>query len=65
MIEKITNKDIGRKIKYIPYHAFGDINHKDCEEGTITSFNENYIFATFNRGVSSKACLKSNLIFVD
>lgn len=44
MIEKFK---IGDSVRYIPTHAHGDKNHKDCEDGTITSTNERFVFVRY------------------
>jgi len=59
----------GKRVLYIPNHAHGDRNHKDCEWGTISSINEKYVFVRFDSNVShlgwdgatSQACNPDNL----
>ena len=34
------------EIIYIPNHADGP-NHKDCERGIVSSFNEKFVFVKF------------------
>ena len=29
---KLKDFKKGMKVKYVPYHAYSDINHKDCED---------------------------------
>ena len=30
---------IGQRVRYLPGHAHGQPNHKDCEDGIVRSFN--------------------------
>lgn len=39
--------DVGDRVIYIPTHAEGNINHPDCEYGTISSWNDTYIFVKY------------------
>lgn len=39
----------GDKVKYVPYHAHGNIAHPDCEHGIVTSTNEEFVFARYYR----------------
>lgn len=48
-----TEADIGRKVVY---HA-----HDRIEEGTITSFNDSYVFVRFGSGSTSSACLRNTI----
>ena len=46
----------GDKVLYIPNHAHGDPNHKDCERGIVSSQNGNYVFVRYiHHGVQSRA----------
>lgn len=29
----------GMKVRYVPMHAAGDLNHKDCQNGVVSSTN--------------------------
>ena len=51
----------GQGVTYVPYHAHGDINHKDCEKGVVTSTNHKYVFVRFGNQISSQACLPDQL----
>ena len=46
----------GQLVTYIPYHAKGNINHPDCEQGRVTSKNEKYVFVRFGNSSTSQAC---------
>ena len=41
--------EIGDRVIYVPTHANGDINHKDCEYGIIKSWNSTGIFVNYVR----------------
>lgn len=61
---KIEGKDpvVGEKVRYVPIHANGDVNHKDVEAGKISSFNDSYIFVSF-AGKDAVACYPWSLIW--
>lgn len=40
---------IGKRVRYVPDHANGDILHQDCETGVIKSANEYYVFVAFDK----------------
>ena len=40
---------VGDKVRYVPNHAHGDIRHKDCEIGVVTSLNDKYIFVKYEK----------------
>jgi len=54
----------GMKVIYIPEHAKGDKNHPDCERGTVTAWNEKFVFVKFARNTTGlgKACRPENLV---
>lgn len=41
-------KDIGKFVLHVPSSAKGDVNHKDCREGTISSWNFRKVFVIFD-----------------
>lgn len=38
----------GVRVLYIPTYAYGDINHKDCESGVVSSVNDKFVFVKFD-----------------
>jgi hypothetical protein len=46
---KMTINDFkpGDKVRYIPNHAHGKINHPDCEDGIVSSINEVNVFVRY------------------
>jgi len=44
-----TTIEVGDRVIYIPTHAEGDINHPDCEYGTVSSWNDKFIFVKYVR----------------
>ncbi len=58
-----TEKDVGRIVTYIPGHARGDVSHKDCERGTITSFNDHAVFVRYGMGSTSAATSREDLVW--
>lgn len=49
---ELTNEHIGSKVTYIPSHAHGLANHEDCKGGTISSWNDSYIFVNYGTGTN-------------
>lgn len=45
---KLEDAKKGQRVKYIPAHAQGDPNHKDCETGVVKSKNDIYIFVIYD-----------------
>lgn len=37
----------GAPVVYVPMHAKGDVTHRDCESGTISSWNDRYVFVSY------------------
>ena len=66
--EKLELSDFkpGEEVLYVPYHAEGNREHKDCERGWVSSINDFYVFVRFvrdaeNRGFGSHACKDDQL----
>jgi len=56
----------GDEVRYVPNHAEGDLNHKDCENGTVTSIKNGIVFVKYMCSDSvSKGCSPSNLVLFD
>jgi hypothetical protein len=51
-------------VLYIPNHAFGDLNHKDIEQGFITSFNDHNVFVRYGDELRSKATYRGDLVWL-
>lgn len=49
---ELTKEDHGSKVTYIPNHANGNTDHKDCKGGTIASWNDHYIFVNYGTGTN-------------
>lgn len=60
MIEP-NKQDIGRGVIYVPGHAKGDLGHKGCERGYITSFNEHCVFVRYGLGSTSAGTNRQDL----
>jgi len=45
--DKFQELKIGDRVIYVPTHASGDINHKDCEYGIVKSKNDTYVFVNY------------------
>ena len=43
----LEESDVGRRVRYVPTHANGDLSHKDVEDGLITSWNEVNVFVDY------------------
>lgn len=63
----------GTQVIYAPSHAEGDETHPDCEEGFVTSYNDEFVFCRFWRGhtnelrtrTNSEACHPRHLLIKD
>lgn len=44
----------GDPVRYIPRHAHGDINHPDCENGIVSSRNDEFVFVRYYARVNGK-----------
>jgi hypothetical protein len=44
---ELKDSDKGSKVTYIPTHAEGNAGHKDCEGGTISSWNDSCVFVNY------------------
>ena|ERR1035437_4689748 len=61
---QVTHNDIGSIVLYLPNHTNGNILHKDCEKGIITSFSEQTLWVRF-RSPNGESCDPNNLKWVD
>lgn len=41
----------GDRVRYIPFHAYGDPHHPDCEDGAISSFGPDNVRVRFDKHV--------------
>lgn len=60
--KEVTQDDIGSPVTYIPPHAKGDASHPDAERGTISSFNDTYVFVRFH-SPNGHACRPESLMW--
>ena len=51
-IELKESEHIGSKVTYIPRHAKGDASHPDADGGTISSWNDSYVFVNYGTGTN-------------
>ena len=51
----LTQGEIGSKVTYIPRHAKDDASHPDAEGGTISSWNDKFVFVNYGRTGTSQA----------
>jgi len=59
---EVTDEDIGSPVTYIPPHAQGDASHEAAEHGSISSYNDTYIFVRFN-APNGQACKPDQLVW--
>jgi hypothetical protein len=50
---ELTNEHKGSKVTYIPSHAHGSAAHPDCEGGTISSWNNWFVFVNYGKGTNA------------
>ena len=48
--QQISDFKPGDAVRYVPHHAHGDINHKHCENGIVSSTNDYYVFVRYGNG---------------
>jgi hypothetical protein len=52
----------GDAVTYVPYHAYGNRAHPDCEHGIVTSINSiGTIFVRFGTRQISQGCEEDQL----
>ena len=39
----------GGKVTYVPWHAKNDKTHKDCQDGVISSWNDDFVFVDYSK----------------
>lgn len=59
---QLTEEHKGSKVTYIPSYANRNASHPACEEGTISSWNDTYVFVNYGRGTNA-ATRPENLVF--
>jgi hypothetical protein len=59
---EVTDEDIGSPVTYIPPHANGDASHQDSQRGTVSSFNDTYVFVKFH-SPNGQACKPEQLVW--
>ena len=60
--KQLEESDKGSKVTYIPTHAKGDANHSDSEGGTISSWNDRFVFVNYGTG-TNKATRPEDLVW--
>ena len=51
----------GDNVRYVPYHAYGRLSHKDCEDGVVSSVECGTIFVKFNGSCTAQGCRANQL----
>jgi hypothetical protein len=58
--------EIGDLVSYVPYHAKGNIHHKDVEQGVVSSTRKTedgiIVFVRFGNMENSQGCRPSQLV---
>lgn len=62
----------GQRVRYIPGHAYGDMCHPDCEDGTVSSLGEDNVRVRFDKhvgrlgwdGATAQACTPDDLVLL-
>lgn len=52
----------GRSVRYVPYHAEGNVRHADCENGVVSSVRNTTVFVRFSLGATAQGCRDDQLI---
>lgn len=58
---ELKESNAGDPVTYIPPHANGSVAHKDSERGRIKSWNDTFVFVTYESG--TKATKSSMLVW--
>lgn len=65
-LHKIEEFKPDQYVMYVPDHAKGDIKHKDCEYGHVSSVNDKYVFVRFAySGNNPVACRPGSLFILE
>lgn len=67
---KVSDLKERMRVRYVPSHAKGDVYHKDCEDGTVSSWNSSNVFVKFDKqlarmgwsGTTAQSCYPKDLI---
>lgn len=66
---KIQGKEITlegdylNKVTYVPSHAEGNAGHKDCEQGVIISYNDEFVKVLYCKGRTVQATNPKDLVW--
>ncbi len=60
-MKSLSDFTVGQHVRYVPYHAHGDLNHPDCENGVVSSISDKYVFVRF-KGPNGEACKPDQLV---
>lgn len=60
-MKSLSDFKVGQHVRYVPYHAHGDVTHEDCENGVVTSISEHYVFVRF-KGETGQGCNPDQLV---
>ena len=73
-IQELRNKGAKTetRVRYVPHHAHEDRTHPDCEDGSISSYNDSNVFVKFDarvarlgwHGSTSEACDPETLVLL-
>lgn len=55
---------MGGKVRYIPDHAHGDVNHPDCSDGFVRSVGEFFVFVSLPNTTLPCPCFPHNLAMI-
>ena len=63
----------GDLVRYIPNHADGNVKHPDCQNGVVSSVNDNWVFVKYDclactmftgdEPFTSQATKRENLVY--
>jgi len=38
----------GERVRYVPYHARGDVDNQACQSGVVSSTNDKWVFVKYD-----------------
>lgn len=56
--------NIDDRVRYVPYHAYGDSSHPDCENGIVKTVTESFVFVRFGNHETAEGCRRDQLVKV-
>ena len=63
-LKRTTDFLEGMRVLYIPMHAEGNPDHRDCERGVVTFIGSEFVFVRYGNETHAKATSAAQLVEV-